>query len=71
MKKHTRFAASLWDGPGSSISVFRPVRLQRMTGTDLDRMRGDARRVGETMREVVTRESARYRRGQNPSEQAR
>lgn len=71
MKRHVKFAASLLDGFGSSVDVFQPARLHRMAGTDLDRMRDDTRRVGNTMREVMTRESAKHQRGQSPSKQAR
>ena len=36
--------------------VFAAPTFQRPTGTDLSRMRGDAERVGATMRAVIERE---------------
>lgn len=67
MKRHARFAAALLDGLGSSVSIFEPARLHRMTGSDLGRMRDDARRVGNTMRDVTARESAKHQSGQEDS----
>ena len=60
MKKHTRFLVALISGLGATASVFSaPTFQHRPSGTDLQRMRGDVQRVGETMRKVIRRENER------------
>lgn len=56
MKKHAKFLAALISGLGATATVFAVPTFQRPTGTDLSRMRGDAERVGATMRSVIERE---------------
>lgn len=56
MKKHAKFLAALISGLGATATIFAVPTFQRPTGTDLSRMRGDAERVGATMRSVIERE---------------
>jgi hypothetical protein len=59
MKKHVRFLAALISGLGATASVFAAPTFQRPEGSDLSRMRGDVKRVGDTMRFVLKRENER------------
>lgn len=60
MKKHTRFLVALVSGLGATATVFSaPTFQHRPNGTDLQRMRGDVDRVGNTMRKVISRENER------------
>lgn len=59
MKQHVRFLAALISGLGATAGVFANPVFQRPEGTDLSRMRGDVRRVGDTMRHVMKRENER------------
>jgi hypothetical protein len=59
MKKHAKFLAALISGLGATVTVFATPVFHRPTGTDLSRMRGDAERVGATMRSVIERQRER------------
>lgn len=56
MKKPIKLFAALISGLGATASVFASPNFQRMSGSDLSRMRGDTERVGATMRSVIGRE---------------
>lgn len=56
MKRVKRLAFAFADGLGAVAMVFAPPHFKRMPVSDLDRMRGDVARVGDTMRHVMTRE---------------
>lgn len=56
MKKHVKLLAALISGLGAAATVFATPTFHRPVGTDLSRMRGDAERVGATMRSVIERE---------------
>lgn len=62
MKKVKRLAFAFADGLGAAAMVFTSPRFKHMSASDLDRMRGDVARVGDTMRHVMTREHGQ----QNP-----
>jgi len=53
MKKRARALLALLGGLGSPATVFSTPTFSRPVGSDLDRMRGDVARVGETMRLVI------------------
>lgn len=60
MKKSVRFLAALLSGLGTVATVFAvPTFQHRASGSDLQRMRGDVERVGNTMRKVIRRENER------------
>lgn len=60
MKKSASFLAALLSGLGAVATVFAaPTFQHRSSGSDLQRMRGDVERVGNTMRKVIRRENER------------
>lgn len=60
MKKSARFLVALLGGLGAVTTAFSaPTFHHRTSGSDLQRMRGDAERVGNTMRKVIRRENER------------
>lgn len=60
MKKHARFLVALISGLGATATVFSaPTFQHRPNGTDMQRMRSDVERVGQTMRKVIRRENER------------
>ncbi len=48
--------AALFSAAGAVTSFSGPVHISRPVGSDVDRMRSDVRRVGETMRKVISQE---------------
>lgn len=60
MKKSARFLVALLGGLGAVTTAFSsPTFQHRTSGSDLQRMRGDVERVGNTMRKVIRRENER------------
>ena len=60
MKHTAKFLAALLGGLGAVATTFAtPTFQHRPHGSDLQRMRGDVERVGNTMNKVIRRENER------------
>lgn len=59
MQKLASLVAAVISGLSVTTTVFAQPHLSRPSGSDLSRMRGDAERVGNTMRSVIKREHER------------
>lgn len=56
MEKVTLFLSAVLSGLSSPAQLFHAPTYKRSPGTDLERMRGDWERVGNTMKSVIDRE---------------
>lgn len=64
MQKLTSLVAAVISGLTVTTTVFAQPHLTRPAGNDLSRLRGDAERVGNTMRSVIKREHERKKAGE-------
>lgn len=51
-----RLLAAVLDGIAAPMVAFDPHHFSRPSGTDLERLRGDAQRVGSDFKKVISRE---------------
>jgi hypothetical protein len=57
MRKKSAFVAGLLEGIASPGCIFAPpVSYPRVSGNDVDRLRGDVKNVGNDFRRVIQRE---------------
>lgn len=56
MRKTSAFVAGILDGMGSPAGLFMTVKYPRPSGSDLDRLRGDVKKVGADFNRVIQRE---------------
>jgi hypothetical protein len=56
MRKASAFVVGILEGMASPSRIFSPVSYPKLTGTDMDRLRGDVKNVGADFRRVIQRE---------------